>query len=47
MVSDILTKVNSINGAIISYFAIMAVYSLLYALYVKINIKKIFKREGE
>lgn len=45
IISDILTKKNSIDGAVISYFSIMTAFSSLYIMYVKINLKKIFNKE--
>lgn len=41
--SNILTKESEINGAVISYFAIMMLQATIYTIYAKIKINKILK----
>lgn len=43
--SNLLTKTNEINGAVISYFCIMLLQFTIYTIYANIRIKRIFKKK--
>ena len=43
----ILTKQKEMNGAVIAYFAIMALQFIIYTTYTNIKLRKIFNKEEE
>ena len=45
--SNILTKQKGMNGAVIAYFAIMALQFIIYTTYTNIKLRKIFNKEEE
>ena len=45
--SNILTKQKEMNGAVIAYFAIMALQFIIYTTYTNIKLRKIFNKEEE